>query len=169
MAETQQNIFEMLYNSTKATKAFEPSATEAARRTLHNASLAYLLTASSAFEDTAKTHYLESDNMTDMMGALSALSAKGGAVYDELMEAFFNRYESDQIVIDKWFALQARSTADDVLDKVKALLKHKDFSYKNPNRARSLIGVFLHMEILRISIRLSLMNFSLSRFSHWIS
>ena len=82
--------------------------------------------------------------MTDMMGALSALSDKGGDIYQSLMQDFYTRFESDALVIDKWFALQARSQNANCLNDVKKLLTHKDFTYKNPNRVRSLIGVFAH-------------------------
>ena len=45
-------------------------------------------------------------------------------------------------MIDSWFALQAGAPEHDgrVFARVKQLLKHPDFSLKNPNRARSLIG-----------------------------
>jgi aminopeptidase N len=48
------------------------------------------------------------------------------------------------LVIDKWFALQAAAPDrdGDVLGKVEALLKHPDFTLRNPNRARSLIFSF---------------------------
>ena len=47
-------------------------------------------------------------------------------------------------MLDKWFAIQASSPSDSTLDSVKALLEHPDFSITNPNRARSVIGVFCH-------------------------
>ena len=47
-------------------------------------------------------------------------------------------------MIDKWFTLQATAPERDgkVFARVKALLKHPDFTLANPNRARSLIGAF---------------------------
>ena len=44
-------------------------------------------------------------------------------------------------MLDKWFALQAGSPdhGGNVLGVVKQLLKHPQFSLKNPNRARSVI------------------------------
>ncbi len=38
--------------------------------------------------------------------------------------------------------VQAMSDLPDVLDKVKALVEHPDFTLTNPNRCRSLISVF---------------------------
>ncbi|WP_428411915.1 aminopeptidase N C-terminal domain-containing protein, partial [Legionella sp.] len=45
-------------------------------------------------------------------------------------------------VLDKWFAIQAASELPDALEQVRKLLKHPDFSIKNPNKARSVIGAF---------------------------
>jgi len=47
-------------------------------------------------------------------------------------------------VMDKWFALQASSQLTDTVSQVEALLDHPDFEITNPNRVRSLIGVFAH-------------------------
>ncbi len=40
------------------------------------------------------------------------------------------------------FTVQAMSDLPDVLDKVKSLVEHPDFTLTNPNRCRSLISVF---------------------------
>ena len=48
----------------------------------------------------------------------------------------------DPLVLDKWFAIQARSKATDTLERVQDLLGHEAFSIRNPNKVRSLIGSF---------------------------
>ncbi|KYP97405.1 aminopeptidase N, partial [Sodalis-like endosymbiont of Proechinophthirus fluctus] len=55
---------------------------------------------------------------------------------------FDQRWHYDGLVMDKWFSLQATSSAEDVLDHVKSLLTHRTFSLNNPNRVRALIGAF---------------------------
>ena len=45
-------------------------------------------------------------------------------------------------MIDKWLALQASAPTGTVLDEVRALTEHPSFDWKNPNKFRSLIGVF---------------------------
>jgi aminopeptidase N len=53
-------------------------------------------------------------------------------------------FKHDDLVIDKWFALQA-TTPDlegDVLPKMRQLLLHPDFHIRNPNRARSLLSAY---------------------------
>jgi aminopeptidase N len=55
---------------------------------------------------------------------------------------FYNRYRGNDLVIDKWFAIQAQSLHPHVLEHVKALSRHPDFTLKNPNRVRSLYMAF---------------------------
>jgi aminopeptidase N len=51
-------------------------------------------------------------------------------------------FKGEALVIDKWFALQATAPEIDgrVFARAQLLLKHPDFSIRNPNRARSLIA-----------------------------
>ena len=44
--------------------------------------------------------------------------------------------------MDKWLIIQATSSLEDTLERVKGLLHHPSFSMKNPNKVRSLIGAF---------------------------
>jgi aminopeptidase N len=58
------------------------------------------------------------------------------------LDDFYRRYESDPLIIDKWFALQATIPESATLERVRALTAHPAFSAANPNRIRSLIGSF---------------------------
>jgi aminopeptidase N len=80
-------------------------------------------------------------NMTDTFSALSCLT-ENVDYRDEALARFYQQWSGDALVMDKWFALQARSQADDTLERVKALLDHEAFSISNPNKVRSLVGVF---------------------------
>ena len=55
---------------------------------------------------------------------------------------FYQRYQKDPLVIDKWFSLQAMTPDPDTLDRMRALTAHPAFSMANPNRVRALIGAF---------------------------
>lgn len=48
----------------------------------------------------------------------------------------------DALVIDKWFAVQALSELPGVVETVRKLQKHPDFTAKNPNRLRALVFSF---------------------------
>ena len=77
-------------------------------------------------------------SMTEQLAALSALVSSPSGGKAEL-KAFFEQWKDNPLVIDKWFAVQARNG---VIDDIKALRTHPDFDLGNPNRVRSLIGVF---------------------------
>ena len=74
--------------------------------------------------------------------ALSVLSQIPSPARDEALEHFYARWQDDPLVLDKWFAVQARAARPDSVETVQALLGHPKFSLKNPNRVRALIGSF---------------------------
>ncbi|ABC64817.1 aminopeptidase N [Erythrobacter litoralis] len=82
------------------------------------------------------------DNMTDRQGALMVLAGLEGALRTNALLDFYNRYKGNDLVIDKWFTLQAWSTHPQAIEHVKALAKHPDFTLRNPNRVRSLYMAF---------------------------
>ena len=90
----------------------------------------------------AAYQYDRADNMTDRQGALMVLTGIDSAERTGKLIDFYNRYEGNALVIDKWFALQASSLHPNVIDHVKALADHPDFTLKNPNRVRSLYMAF---------------------------
>jgi aminopeptidase N len=61
------------------------------------------------------------------------------------IDDFFRRFQSDPLVIDKWFALQAAIPEPTTLDRVRELTRHPAFSMRNPNGVRSLIWAFAFM------------------------
>ncbi|MBK0001874.1 aminopeptidase N [Erwinia sp. S38] len=113
------------------------------QRALKNVCLSYL-----AFGDVAaadklvSNQYHHANNMTDSIAALAASVAAQLPCRTELLAAFDERWHHDGLVMDKWFALQATSPAEDVLTQVRALLNHRSFTLGNPNRVRSLVGAF---------------------------
>jgi aminopeptidase N len=61
---------------------------------------------------------------------------------DQALADFYQQHKDDPNVLDKWFSVQARANRADSLDVVKTLMAHPDFTFKNPNRLRAVIGVF---------------------------
>nr|WP_260484480.1 aminopeptidase N [Sphingomicrobium flavum] len=90
----------------------------------------------------AKAHYDAADNMTDRQAALKVLSGLDAPERDAAFDAFYERYCGDSLTLDKWFALQAAAQRADTLEIVARLTAHPDFTMKNPNRLRALIGNF---------------------------
>jgi aminopeptidase N len=81
-------------------------------------------------------------NMTDRMTALGALMLIDGPETAAALDAFYAMFKDEALVVDKWLGLQAGARGPKTLDRVKALLAHEAFSIKNPNKVRSLIGMF---------------------------
>ncbi|MBV1875846.1 MAG: aminopeptidase N [Cycloclasticus sp.] len=81
-------------------------------------------------------------NMTDQIAALSQLSHLDTAQNAPYFDAFYQQWQDEDLVIDKWFTLQACSEKTTALSDVKKLLAHPDFDLKTPNRVRSVIGAF---------------------------
>jgi aminopeptidase N len=90
----------------------------------------------------AAAQYDAADNMTDRQGALMVLTSLPTPERTHKLLDFYNRFQGNALVIDKWFALQASSLHPSVLEQVKALAGHPDFTLKNPNRVRSLYMPF---------------------------
>jgi aminopeptidase N len=57
------------------------------------------------------------------------------------------------LVIDKWFALQARSSLPGTIEAVRALTEHPAFTRANPNRLRALVGTFAQANPLHFHAR----------------
>jgi aminopeptidase N len=130
--------------------AYTPDPVSAGKRSLANLALAMLCLDAAKSGDTvwpgrAYQRVKDAGNMTDRSGALMALVDSHAGLADRALALFHARFRHEPLVIDKWFALQARmpERADGrAFARVKQLLSHPDFSLKNPNRARSLIQSF---------------------------
>ena len=88
--------------------------------------------------------FKDASNMTDRFHALTALVQSGSGLAEMALQSFYTRFQTNALVVDKWFALQAGASdrQGSVLPKVRQLLQHPDFSLGNPNRARSLLFSF---------------------------
>ena len=86
----------------------------------------------------AAKQYRDADNMTDRQGALTVMASLDAPQREDLLADFHERYEGNDLVTDKWFSIQASSAHPDVLDEIDKLAEHPDFTWKNPNRVRSL-------------------------------
>jgi aminopeptidase N len=90
----------------------------------------------------ASDQFNRADNMTDRQSALMVLCGLPTPEREAALEAFYRRYAGNDLVIDKWFTLQALSLHPDVITQVRKLAEHPDFTMKNPNRVRSLHMAF---------------------------
>ncbi|HZT51624.1 MAG TPA: aminopeptidase N C-terminal domain-containing protein, partial [Stellaceae bacterium] len=113
------------------------------RRKLRNVALAYLAAGGGAAEiERARAQFDAGRNMTDVLAALAVLADADHPARAEALARFYERWKADDLVIDKWFSLQAMSRLPQTLARVKELARHPAFDLKNPNRVRALISAF---------------------------
>ncbi len=115
------------------------------RRSLQNTALMYL--SHSGDVEVAKLavkQYSQANNMTDRYAALNIIINMDEAqpFRDETTQHFYEQFEQDALVVDKWVGALARSQAVNILTIVKDLAAHAAFESPTPNRMRALYGVF---------------------------
>ncbi|MGB5408580.1 MAG: aminopeptidase N C-terminal domain-containing protein, partial [Thiogranum sp.] len=132
-----------IYHRHDSNETYRFDAGSMAKRSLKNLCLAYLLeTIRGEARNLCFTQLEKSHNMTDTLAALSSLAQHDWAETDDYLHRFYQQWEHDPQVIDKWFAIQAGSRLSGTLQRVKTLLNHPVFRFTNPNKVRALIGRF---------------------------
>ena len=112
------------------------------RRALRNVCLAYLAAGLPKHGAAlAKEQYDSWRNMTDVLAALSVLSHIDVPQRGSALRNFYNAWHEDDLVLDKWFAIQAMSDLG-TPRAVRKLSEHADFDLRNPNRVRALVASF---------------------------
>lgn len=114
------------------------------RRKLRNVCLWLMMKANEgAAIEACQQQFAAARTMTDQIASFSLLvNCTNPQLREQAIQSFYQQWRKDELVLDKWFAIQAACELPDALNQVKKLLQHPDFSIKNPNKARSVIGAF---------------------------
>jgi aminopeptidase N len=143
LAQQLNPQFVSLYEQNNDDKPYVFNSQEMARRALKSACLSYLVETEQAEEfQRCYVQFSTANNMTDQQAALSCLSQHATPLRQQALAEFYQRWQGDAQVVDKWLGIQARSRLSDTLDNVKALMQHPAFTISNPNKVRALIGSF---------------------------
>ncbi|MBE87845.1 MAG: aminopeptidase N [Rhodospirillaceae bacterium] len=138
------------YERCAVAEPYNHGTAQSAKRRLRNIALGYITSlANDEAYELARAQFEDATNMTDSMGALSALNDCETQMRETALDDFYCRWKDNSLVIDKWFTLQATSALPNTLSKVKSLMEHPSFSIKTPNRVRALIGAFCSANQLR--------------------
>ena len=126
---------------------YEHNASDVARRSLKNLALRYL--ANAATDDSLaliQSQFTEADNMTDRLSALATLVNDSRPEAIELgrvsLESFYNDWHHEPLVLNQWFQVQSACPLPGGLERIRSLMEHPGFDMQNPNKVRSVIGVF---------------------------
>ena len=154
LAKSLSEPLQSVYRGLAVEKPYMPEAADIAERQLKNICLGYLTELDSpAMLALAETQFNNATNMTDQMAALSCVvngvhqSAPEKA--DALLSAFHDQWKDDANVMDMWLSVQVSGARMGSLERVKQLMEHPVFDYRNPNKLRSLIGVFCMRNLKR--------------------
>lgn len=146
LAEELEGEFSGLYAALAVSEAYAPTASQAGRRALRNVCLGYLMELDTdAARRMALRQFETADNMTDQFAALSALAnvnADSCPQREQALADFYQRWQHEALVVDKWLAVQSTSRRPDTLATVKALTSHPAFDGGNPNKIYALIRAF---------------------------
>lgn len=118
-----------------------------ALRSLKNQALHYLMQLDRPdYQALCQRQFTQGENMTDVFSALRALVHSPienlREARDTALEQFYQNWQEEPLVVNQWLAVQASSPLPETPGRVKALLEHPAFDLKNPNKVRSVIGVF---------------------------
>ncbi len=145
-----RNEFAAAYATLADRGRYSIDAVAVGRRALRNACLAYLTAAEpEAGAALAAAQFEAGDNMTDVLAALAVLADLDRPERPPALARFYAGWAHDDLVVDKWFAIQARSALPETAARVRELTRHPAFSRQNPNRMRALIGAFSQGNPLR--------------------
>ncbi|NQW85074.1 MAG: aminopeptidase N [Alcaligenaceae bacterium] len=159
-----RNTLEAIYEAQTTPGDYSPAPLPAGRRALKNLALSYLVASAPTLVADAEplaagagtldpnqqshTHaralqqFDHATNMTDRLAAFATLAHE--APGDEalaVINRFYEAWQHDALVVDKWFGVQAASPKANVAT-VRALMAHPAFTVRNPNRARAVIFMF---------------------------
>jgi aminopeptidase N len=122
---------------------YSPDPASAARRQLRNGALALLVIANAERHGPlAQAQFATAGNMNDKLAALGALLRAPADMRERALAEFERAHAEDPLILDKWFALQARILEPGTLERVKGLTTHPAFSFANPNRIYALVMSF---------------------------
>ncbi|MDD4928114.1 MAG: aminopeptidase N [Gallionella sp.] len=131
------------YERLTPTHAYRPDSLSAGRRALRNVCLGYLCEADSAESRAlALQQFNCADNMTDQFAALGVLASCAGDERSAALDAFYQRWQGEPLVVDKWLQVQATSRLPDTRAVVEALTLHPAFDLRNPNKVYALLRAF---------------------------
>ncbi|MDA1011651.1 MAG: aminopeptidase N [Proteobacteria bacterium] len=123
--------------------SYSPDARSAGQRAIKNVCLGLLV-------DLKKQEYVDlslrqletATNMTDEYAALQIIVNATRPECEEALIKFYDKWRSEPLALDKWFAVQAASPSKNTAERVKELMTHPTFDIKNPNKVFALLRTF---------------------------
>ncbi|ODU11033.1 MAG: aminopeptidase N, partial [Thiobacillus sp. SCN 64-35] len=147
LAARLRDRFEAAWTALAPSEPYAPDGAQVGQRALRNACLGYLAESDVEYLQTAvvprlTTQLAAGGNMSDEIAALATLANLDLAERETALADFYTRWQTEALVIDKWFSVQATSRLPGTAARVRALMQHPAFDLKTPNRVYALIRGF---------------------------
>ncbi len=144
LARELHEQFHETYLSNVDSGVYSPKPDAMAQRALKNLCLQYLTeSGQEEYLNIALKQFEVANNMTDQSAALSAIvNSHFQAAAQDVLAQFYEQWKSEPLVVNLWLSIQAGSDRLEGVKAVNALMAHEAFDMKNPNKVRSVIGVF---------------------------
>ncbi len=141
LAEKLSVEFLACYQRLAPDSDYRPEPEEVGRRALRNLCLGYLCEVESNVS-LAQAQFASANNMTDQYASLAVLAQREGKLRESALDAFYQRWQGEALVVDKWLQVQAASRSPDTLSVVSRLVDHPAFDLHNPNKVYALLRSF---------------------------
>ena len=142
LADALSDTWGQLYADNKNDE-YDLTSQSIGQRFLKNTALSYLMYGEDEqHQAIALQQFDQANNMTDQQAALTNLVHRQSNYAGQAINDFYQQWHSDQLVMDKWFMIQAMTPDKGAIDIVNRLLEHDDFDLTNPNRVRACLGAF---------------------------
>jgi aminopeptidase N len=114
LADRLQDHWVWAYEAHEVREGYSPSPSQAGRRALANLALSLLClhavrVGDSVWPGRAHQRFKDAGNMTDKLGAITALVDSHSGLVAAALQRFHAQAAGDALVVDKWFTLQARA------------------------------------------------------------
>lgn len=147
IAKELNEEFLSAYKELNEKDSFSLDSKSMGKRALKNKVLSYL-SLDDDYKALCKDQFFEATSMTDELAAFKVLYYNYND--DEALNNFFDRWQDDTLVIQKWFAIISMNPSISVED-LRKLEKNPCFDIKVPNLARSILTHFSR-ENLKVAI-----------------
>ena len=141
LAKNHQDKLLSIYRKFKD-KPYDMNPQTMGERALKNTALFFLMNLENQHSSVIEECFLQfknADNMTDSLAALSLLADTDCKERETALEIFYNRWKKEPLVVQKWMAIQGRSSLPHTFDQVKKLLSHPLYDKTIPNYVRALL------------------------------
>ncbi|WP_018078871.1 aminopeptidase N [Thiobacillus denitrificans] len=147
LAARLRDKLEAVWTTLAPTTAYAPDGSQVGQRALRNACLAYLAESDAEYLQASVVPRLTAQlaaggNMTNQIAALATLANLDLPEREAALADFYSHWQTEALVIDKWFSVQATSRLPGTVGHMRALMQHPAFDLKNPNRVYALIRGF---------------------------